>query len=200
MLVTSCYAPTDLQIYTKGEIARTRLILPPLFCSKNINIHSAPLRQSSVLILILEKCLMLLLCNQPVGPRALPCSVDELLQPHSHSHPSSSTPLALQGWAASTMGQRWGSICKITWSAAQNTYTKKKDSWAKQEGPALLLTWNAVMSITSLCELWAHTHSLDGISIASGGSAPWRGRGPALSPVLLVAGSPWSGLIRTDSN
>lgn len=34
MLVTSCYAPTDLQIYTKGEIARTRLILRPLFSSK----------------------------------------------------------------------------------------------------------------------------------------------------------------------
>lgn len=95
------------------------------FAQKSINIHSAPLRQSSVLILILEKCLLLLLYNWPAGPCAHPCSADELLQPRSRSHLSGSTPLALQGWAVSTTWRTLGFLRKITWSAAQKYIGKK---------------------------------------------------------------------------
>lgn len=108
-------------IYQRRNSKDQAYLTSSTLLKKSINIRSAPLRQSSVLILILEKCLLLLLWKRPAGPWACPCSVDELLQPRSCFHPSGSIPLALQGWAASTTRRTWGFTRKITWSAAQNT-------------------------------------------------------------------------------
>lgn len=97
LLVTCCHAPTVSQIYARGEIARTRnkqyLTSSVLFKKASMFTQlpwGSPLSSSWFWKSVSS-------CFHVSGPYTCPCSVDELPQPCSASHPSSTIPLALPG-------------------------------------------------------------------------------------------------------
>lgn len=132
----------------------------------------------------------------PLGHTHVPAlQMSCLPQPcSSPSHPSRSSPLALRDGVSF---MRLLGTMPETQRPKKNKF--KKDSWAKEEGQAFLLSWNSVMGITSLCGGRAHTHSLNGISIP-GTESDQEETEHLLCPMLAAAASLWPELIIMDSN